>query len=544
MSGVVTATILSEGSTLDPEYCVMSIDIIKEVNKIPSAQIILLDGDAAKQEFAISNSNFFKPGKTIEIKLRYEGNVAEEATVFQGIVVKHSVQADRYSSLLTIDLKDAAIKLSTERKSIVFRDMKDNEIINKIVKNAGLQVTSKATKAKYKEMVQYYCTDWDFVLSRADINGNWVIVDDGKITVEEPDLSGSAKHTFEYGRNEIYELEMEADIRYQYGEVKSHAWDIKNQKVLESKGKKFNLKQGNLKGDSSLSKAVGGDKINLTSITQIEEQEIQAWADAKLLKSSLSMLKGRFKVPGFAKVKPGDIIEVAGISDRFNGSTLVTGIRHQVDVEGWQTDVQFGLSADFFYRQNDDIIDTSAAGLIPAINGLQMGIIDKYEADPDKQFRVKVKIPSIETDGIVWARLASVEAGNKRGIFFRPEPGDEVIVGFINDDPRQAIVLGAVYSQKNALPAGLEVTEKNNKKGIVTKESLQIIFDDENKLIEISTKKGNKIELSEKGKGINLTDENGNTITMDDKGIQIKSSKDITIEGKNIDIKGSKVDVI
>ncbi|NET28634.1 type VI secretion system tip protein VgrG [Okeania sp. SIO1I7] len=544
MSGVVTTTILSEGSTIDPEYCVMSIDIIKEVNKIPSAQIILLDGDAAKQEFAISNTDFFKPGKTIEIKLRYEGKVSEEATVFKGIVVKHSVQAYPHSSFLTIDLKDAAIKLSTERKSIVFRDMKDNEIIDKIIKNAGLQVTSKATKAQHKEMVQYYCTDWDFVLSRADINGNWVIVDDGKITVEEPDLSGSATHTFEYGRNEIYELEMEADIRYQYGEVKSQAWDIKNQKVLESTGKKFNLKQGNLKGDTSLSKAVGGDKINLTSITQIEAQEIQAWADAKLLKSSLSMLKGRFKVPGFAKVKTGDIIEVAGISARFNGSTLVTGIRHQVDAEGWLTDVQFGLSADFFDRQNNDIIDTPAAGLIPAINGLQMGIIDKYEADPDKQFRVKVKIPSIETDGIVWARLASVEAGSKRGIFFRPEPGDEVIVGFINDDPRQAIILGAVHSQKNALPAGLEVTEKNNKKGIVTKESLQIVFDDENKLIEISTPKGNKIELSEKGKGINLTDENGNTIAMDDKGIQIKSSKDITIEGKNIKIKGSKVDVM
>ncbi|NES68509.1 MAG: Rhs element Vgr protein, partial [Okeania sp. SIO2D1] len=62
MSGVVTATILSEGSAIDPEHSIMSIDIIKEVNKIPSAQIILLDGDAAKQEFAISNTDFFKPG--------------------------------------------------------------------------------------------------------------------------------------------------------------------------------------------------------------------------------------------------------------------------------------------------------------------------------------------------------------------------------------------------------------------------------------------------------------------------------------------------
>ncbi|NEO17461.1 MULTISPECIES: hypothetical protein [unclassified Moorena] len=48
---------------MNPEYNVMSIDIIKEVNKIPIAQIILLDGDAAEQEFAISNTEFFKPGK-------------------------------------------------------------------------------------------------------------------------------------------------------------------------------------------------------------------------------------------------------------------------------------------------------------------------------------------------------------------------------------------------------------------------------------------------------------------------------------------------
>ena len=54
MSGVVTATILSDRDKMNPEYNVMSIDIIKEVNKIPIAQIVLLDGDAAKQEFAIS----------------------------------------------------------------------------------------------------------------------------------------------------------------------------------------------------------------------------------------------------------------------------------------------------------------------------------------------------------------------------------------------------------------------------------------------------------------------------------------------------------
>ncbi|EGJ31824.1 MULTISPECIES: type VI secretion system tip protein VgrG [Moorena] len=545
MSGVVTATILSDtGEVMNPEYNLMSIDIIKEVNKIPIAQIILLDGEAAKQEFPISSTEFFKPGQEIEIKLRYEGEKQKEATVFKGIIVRHCVQADRYSSLLTVDLKDAAYKLTTQRKSAVFRDMTDKDIIDKVIKTGGLTVKSIAvTKPKHKEMVQYYCTDWDFILSRGDVNGLWVLVDDGEITGVEPNLKGKPKHTFEYGKDEIYEFEMEADICDQKASVESTAWDIKTQKLLQSqKAKEFSLDQGNLKGDE-LAKTIGADNYQLISLAPLDDQEVKAWADAKLQKSRLSLFKGRFNLPGFADIKPGDIIKLDGIGKRFNGKTLVTAIRHQFSRQGWQTYVQFGLSASWFYQQNNDIFDTPVAGLIPAIHGLQIGIVDKYEADPEKQFRVKVRIPSIEKDGIVWARLASVEAGNKRGIFFRPETGDEVILGFINDDPRQAIILGAVHSVKNALPAGLTVTKENNKKGIVTKESLKIIFDDENKLIEISTSKGNTLKLSEQDKGIKLEDENGNTITMDNQGIKIKSSKDLVMEGEYIKIKGERVDI-
>ncbi|MFN6497791.1 MAG: type VI secretion system tip protein VgrG [Nostoc sp. DedQUE01] len=541
MSGVVTVTILSEGSTMNPEYNVISIDVIKEVNKIPIAQIILLDGDAAKREFTISNTDFFKPGNKVAIKLRYEGEAQNEATVFEGVVVRHSLQVDRYGSFLTVDLKDAAIKLTHQRKSAVFRDMTDKEIIEKIIKTAGTSIAP--TKPKHKEMVQYYCTDWDFIVSRADVNGHWVLADDGNITVEEPNLKGLPKHTFEYGISDIYEFEMSADICHQYASVESTAWDVKTQAISPlQKAKNVFISQGNLKVEES-AKTIGAEKYQLIASGQLDSQEIQAWADAKLLKTRLSMFKGRLKVPGFADIKPGDIMEVAGISKRFNGKTLVTAIRHQVNEQGWQTDIQFGLSADFFAQQNHNIIDTPASGLVPAINGLQIGVVDKYADDKDKQFRVKVRIPSIEKDGIIWARLASVEAGNQRGIFFRPELGDEVILGFINDDPRQAIILGALHSEKNALPPGFTVTQENNKKGIVTKKSLKILFDDQNKLIEISTPKGNILMLSEKDKGINLVDENGNTMIMDDSGFKIQSAKDIVIEGQNITIKGSKVNV-
>jgi uncharacterized protein involved in type VI secretion and phage assembly len=46
-----------------------------------------------------------------------------------------------------------------------------------------------------------------------------------------------------------------------------------------------------------------------------------------------------------------------------------------------------------------------------------------------------VRLPMVdgESNG-VWSRLASFGAGENRGVVFRPEIGDEVVLGFFNDE--------------------------------------------------------------------------------------------------------------
>lgn len=135
---VVTATILSDGNTkMDPTYELLSIDINKEVNRIPHAQLTLIDEDAAQRTFKISSTPFFEPGKEIEIKLRYEGEPSSEKTVFKGLVIKHSIESDERVLLFTVELKDAAIKLTQIRKSQVFRKQTDDKIIAKITQRVG-----------------------------------------------------------------------------------------------------------------------------------------------------------------------------------------------------------------------------------------------------------------------------------------------------------------------------------------------------------------------------------------------------------------------
>lgn len=538
MSGVVTATILSNGVEMDPQYSWISIDIHKEVNRIPRARIILFDGDPARREFPLTDSDFFVPGSSIEIKLRYEGE--DDITVSKGVVIRQRVRAGSGGTTLTVDLRDAAVSLTTIRKSQVFRDMTDSEIIESLIKDGGLKADSiDETTATHGEMVRYYCTNWDFILSRAEANGLWVLVDDGNISAQGPDLSGSVVHSFEFGLDTIYGFDMAADIRGQYNSLSGGAWDIENQSMGFKDAADFPLAQGNL-DPGELSVIVGGESNEMTSPVSLSPEEVQAWGDAGLKKSRLSLLRGHVTVQGNGAINVGEIIELAGVSERFNGKTLVTGVRHQVGVDGWRSSVQFGLSGRWF-SQEAEIVDTPAAGLLPAVNGLQIGVVEAFEDDPDKLHRVKVLIPGLgKDDGVIWARLASPEAGNARGYFFRPEAGDEVVLGFLNDDPRQAVILGGLYSEKNAPP--MEPADENPEKGIVTKSELKVIFNDEEKSVRISTPSGNEIAL-EDDKGISLIDKNGNKLIMDAAGITIKSGKDIVIDGSNVTIKGSKVDV-
>jgi Rhs element Vgr protein len=542
---VETVTILSDGQTMKPEYEVISVDVSREVDRIPEAQVVLIDGDAARRDFAISDTPFFEPGKVVEIKLRYEGE--PDASVFKGPVVRHAAEAGQAHSVLVVEAKDAAIALTRPKRSVVHRDQTDGEVIGKLIRQAKLSAGSiPATQPKHAQLVQYDASDWDFILSRADILGLIVVVDSGKVSLARMAVTGAATIRLEYGMDEIYNFELMLDASRQPEGVVSIAWDQKNQKATQpSTAKAVRLAQGNIDG-AEVAARIGADTCRLSVPSPLDPKELQSWADARLARSRLSMIRGRVAIPGNTKVKPMDVVEIAGVGARFNGKALVTGVHHRVDERGWRTDVQFGLSPEWYCRR-DDIGDPPAAGLLPAAQGLQVGVVDKFEQDPDKEYRARVLLPTADDKPFaVWARLASPDAGNGRGYFFRPEPGDEVVVGFFNNDPRQPIVLGALFGSKNAPPKDVsQLTDKNVHKAIVTKKGTTIGFVDEDKSsVYIQTPGKNKITIDDRDEAVKIEDQHGNSITLNKDGIAIKSAKDLRFEASgNVEIKGSKVDV-
>ncbi len=538
-SDLPTMKILIDGSELNTAYQVVSVDVNKSFNRISGAKIVVIDGDPATEDFPISNTDDFKPGNEIEVQAGYHQS---NETIFKGIIIKHGLKVRKFKpSLLVIEAKDKAVKMTVGRKGLIYYDSTDSEIIEEVIGNYGLEKDVESTDLQHKEMVQHYSTDWDFVASRADMNSQIVLPDDGKLIVKKPDTSSDAVLTLVYGST-MMEFEAEMDARTQLESVKSHSWLYKDQEFIEEEASDPGVVENGNISSSDLADVIGLSEYTLKHSGNVEDAEIKSWADAKNIKSKIARITGRVKFQGFAGVKPGDMIELKGVGDRFNGNVLVSGIRHQINPENWETDVQFGYSDMWFYNK-EDIVDRPAAGLVPNIYGLQIGVAVQLEEDPDGENRVLVKIPVIDNENNgLWARVATLDAGDNRGSFFLPEIGDEVIVGFINDDPRDPVILGMVNS--SAKPAPLTAEDANNEKGFVTRSEMKMIFNDEKKSWTLETPAGKKITVDEDEGVITIEDENGNKATFNTDGITIESAKDlilkavgdVKIEGTNITI--------
>jgi Rhs element Vgr protein len=539
---VATFTILSAGTAVSREYHILSIIVNKEVNRIASATIILLDGEASKQSFEISNKADFEPGKEIEIKAGYRSS---EESVFKGVVVKHGIKVRKNNSVLVIECRDKAVKMTGACKSKYFKDVKDSDIMEELIDAHGVDKDVTATTVTHKQVVQYNSTDWDFMLCRCDAAGMLCFVKDNKVTIEKPQFSGNAALTIQYGAT-VLDLDAEIDARLQYKSVKGSSWSYTDQSLLDSvEAEDPGVPDaGNISADT-LADVIGDSEFRLFHGGKMEEPELQAWVNTRALKNKLAKIRGRVRTEGTAVVSPGQLIQLNGVGERFEGKLYVTGVRHEVEDGSWQTVFQFGINPEWF-TETYQIQQPLAGGLLPAIEGLQIGIVTQLKDDPDGENRILVKIPVIHNDDDgAWCRVCTLDAGDNRGSFFLPEIEDEVIVGFINNDPRHGVVLGMVNSSSK--PAPLTASDDNHEKGFQTRSEMKMIFNDDKKSILIETPAGNKVEITEEDKKIHLEDQNGNKLTMNSDGITIESSKDIILkasgdikgEGTNIEFKAS-----
>ncbi|MEM7106102.1 MAG: type VI secretion system tip protein VgrG [Bacteroidota bacterium] len=531
---LVSFKVFVEGQEIKDTFVINSVLIERELNRISKARVSLTDGVPSQAKFKLSETDTFIPGKEIEIQAGYDNKVEP---IFKGIIIKHKIKSRNLEGgELTLICCDKAIKMTIGKSSKYFKKEKDSNIMKKLAEDHGLTTQIKPTTIEHPKIVKYYSTDWDFLVTRAEMNGFFVRTENGKVIAEPPSLTKKPVLRVTYG-SDVIEIDAELDAYSQLGEVKCESWDIKKQKITSVDAVEPSLnKQGNITA-KKMAKALDVGEVKFHTTGPVQREMLKQWANARLMRSRLSGIKGTVVFKGNAKAVPDALIELAGFGDRFNGHAYVSKVVHDIGDGDWVSEVTFGVPEKTFVEQTNDIMSPSASGMLPGIEGLQNGSVKKIEDDPDGETRILVEIPVIEESGVgVWARLASFYASSEHGAFFIPDVGDEVVLGFLNNDPRFPIILGMVYSSKNKAP--LTPEKKNREKAIITKSKMKLIFNEEKKEIQFETPNGNKVTLSDDMKGITMEDENKNKIELSKDGIKLTTQKDLILDAKGkVDIK-------
>jgi Rhs element Vgr protein len=532
---------LFAGADLLAGLLVHSVVVSASLNRLATAQIFVIDGDVRRVQFGAANDPRLAPGMEISVIV---GEEADGVILFRGLVVRQGLRVNaQVGSLLSLELKHAAVKMSHLRRSVSHLDQTDDEVAHSLAARSGVALEGNlANRPQYENLLQYNVSDWDFLVMRAEACACCVATLPQGIVLLQPRIDRGSALAVDLHRD-VLELDAEVDARNQVYATAAAAWDYTDQQAVTGTQEEY----GPVSADGNPSRggmgaALDEEALNLVHSGRHVIDEVQAWADGRILRSELERVRGRLRIWGNGRLQPGSTLVVSGASDALNGPHFVSAVRHELSAEGWTTDIEIGMDG-AAYATEFDVNEVPVGGLLAKMPGLQIGIVERLEGDPLGAHRVFVKMKSLPEDqGGIWARVASLDAGKDHGIFFRPQAGDEVVVGFLNEDPRDGIVLGGLFNGEGHKPS-FDTGQGYRQQGIVTAAGLRVELDETKEGILLQTPTGDRILLvgKEEGKqGIVLQDQFGNEIALGREGIVIKSAGSLRLEATtNLDLQAN-----
>ena len=536
VNGRVTVGFKVDGNDVDCSDSLISVETSCSVGKIAMAKIVLQDNPTTLEE---SDSDKFPIGSKVEVSF---GRGDELTPVFSGVVTDRALRFDKDGAQVTVTARHEAFKMTLDRRFVSHEDKKDSDIISAIAGGYGIKADVGDTPATHEKVVQYNCSDWDFINMRADASGLVLCAVPDGIAAQAPDLSAEPVMTISGGFS-LIRLQIVVNGRDRFKSVAAEAWNYSSREVetADADATGGDTDQGTDK-TADLASGIGNDAHTLRLLSsQGTPDAMKQLASAQAMRTGLSRITGKVSALGFAGVKPLDMVALEGVGSRFDGKTLVSAVIQSYSREGWETTLGLGLEDVPFYTRFTDIDSPASDGVTPPTHGLQSAVVEALEGDPQGEERIRVKLMGSDTTAI-WARVAIPYAGDGRGLVFMPEVGDEVIVGFMGGNPSEAVVLGSLHG--SAAPPPCDKSDDNDIKTIVTREGVKVEFDDKKKHVVIETPGGNSITVSDDEKSVLVKDQNGNKVTLSSDGIVLDSAKDVAVKAKgDVNIEGTNVNL-
>ncbi len=478
-------------------------------------------------------------GKEVTVALSQDPSALP---VIKGEITAIELDIDAETGMRVILVRgyDKMHRLHRGRHIRTFLQKTDGDILKQVAQEAGLAANAEATQIVYNYIIQNNETDYEFLKRRAIRIGMELYYNDDKLKLRKSPAEAPEVAELEWGKN-LQHLTTRLSSHPHADEVTVRGWDPKTKKEIVGTAKSSNLKP---KIGVSEKKPFGSAKVAVVYRPVTNQSEAEKNAQALLDELQGQAIEMEGNCLGDPKLKPGAAVKIKNVGTKYSGKYYLTKCEHVYNTRNGSYMTRFEATG----RQINNFLELttqSSNGQVGVVNGPVIGVVTNLK-DPDNLGRVKVKFPWLsDKEESDWARIASPMAGKDRGFFFLPEVNDEVLVVFEQGDMTRPFILGALWNGKDKPPKkNSEVLAGSgavNQRILKTTSGHTVTFDDSSDKpgIEIIDKTGkNKIVITSTDNKITIEAQGDIDVKSATGNINMKATKNVTIEGMQIEIKG------
>jgi Rhs element Vgr protein len=466
------------------------------------------------------DSHPFDIGKPLEVKLGAREQLTT-TSLFKGEIVSLELNFGTGGVELMVRGFDRSHVLIRARHVRTFQNQTTSDMVSKILGEAGFDAQCESTSDVHEFMQQDNETDWDFIWRLAERVGFEFVVVDKVGHFRKPSADNPV--ALEWPQT-LRSFSPRVTATQQAKQVTLAAHDPKTKSVIDATVSSPNQVARIGIERSTVAEAFDGADVHIATEPVKSQSEGTAVAQALLDKLANGYIAAEGVSDGNPDIRAGTSVQVSGLGEKYSGLYRVASATHIL--RGGATYETHFANSPAHTLLGSLGADRATSGGGPDFGAqLVLGVVTNND-DPDNMGRVRVKYPALGPDAEgAWARIASVSAGNARGVMMLPVVGEEVLVAFEHDDTTRPYVLGSLFNGSD-LP-GDDLTQ--NRDGSFAVLSDQKIVATAKDAMNLTTKQSLTVSADQ---NIAETAQQSYTIESQQGDISIKSDMgNVTIEG-------------
>ena len=360
--------VLVEGRELDATTHgdIIDLKVTMDIDNLTSFDLTVNNWDDKSFDFKYSDTTIFDVGNRVDIQMGYADRLQYMTS---GIIQTLSPRFPQSGPpTLSVSGVDSRVKLRdrkpTPQDIKLFVKKSDSEIAKIIADRNGLEPRVTERKETHALVQQKNQDDLTFLMERAKrIDFDFYLRVDpvtGKDALffvsptDNRDARRSFVYVFEWGKN-LINYSSQLTLNHQVGSVTVSGWDPTTKKRISYTATPNDLPGtggGGTNGPKAAQERLANRQDFVVDQPVISAQEARDLAISQLRERAYQFLAGSGQVIGLPDMRPGDLVELRGLGQRFSGARdkpiqyYVKKVTHALGGSGYLTQFEVRSTAD------------------------------------------------------------------------------------------------------------------------------------------------------------------------------------------------------